>query len=46
MAELMEMCEQGPYHPADLLELLLAWEHEALLETGRPDCQVMSYVAP
>lgn len=38
MAELMEMCEQDPYHPADLPELLQAQEREALLETGRSDC--------
>lgn len=38
MAEFMEMCGQGPHHPADLPVLLLAWEQEAPLETG---CQVI-----
>lgn len=33
--------KQGPYHPADLPELLLAWAQKSLLETGRSGCRVM-----
>lgn len=46
MAELIKICEQGSYHFTDLQEVLQAWEQEALPETGRSDCQVISSVIP